>query len=338
MFPSNEIPYGGVFVKNQYEYLKNNFKEHCFEIKAMKRIRTDFLRSIYKYFEFLLSSFPYLFRNYDVVHIHYFSFHFIFGFIYKLCHPKTKIILTLHGSDVNMFSENKLNRKLVKVLFKTMKVESICVGNKLAKNYFYKFNLYPNHILAAGVDDELFKKNENIEKIYDLIFVGTFSELKGVDLLCDVIRSSGRDYKWCFIGAGPYSDKLKKMAVEFNIDVFIGLIQNDIVGKLNQSKYFILLSRSEGFPLASLEALYCGVPVICSNIDQFKEQVIDNYNGFIITTGDVNRIKDIIKSALTIEKKRYDELSNNALNSNKEFSLKNVCEELIKIYNKESKK
>jgi glycosyltransferase involved in cell wall biosynthesis len=213
-----------------------------------------------------------------------------------------------------------------------MELKTICVGNKLSENYFYKFNLRADHILAAGVDEEVFFKKESVEKIYDLIFVGTFSELKGVDLLCDAIKSSRQDHKWCFIGTGPYSEKLMKMSEEFNIDVFAGLKQNEIADKLNQSKYFILLSRSEGFPLASLEALYCGVPVICSDLDQFKEQVKDNYNGFIINSSDINRINESITQALSVEERIYKELSYNASVTNKEFSLKRVCEELMITY------
>lgn len=332
MYPSDEIPYGGVFVKNQYEYLKVNFIEHRFSIKAMRRTRTGFFGSMYKYFMFIFTSLPYLFSKYDVVHIHYFSFHFFFGVLYKLCHINTTIILTLHGSDVNMFSENKIIRKFVNSLFRLMELKTICVGNKLSENYFYKFNLRADHILAAGVDEEVFFKKESVEKIYDLIFVGTFSELKGVDLLCDAIKSSRQDHKWCFIGTGPYSEKLMKMSEEFNIDVFAGLKQNEIADKLNQSKYFILLSRSEGFPLASLEALYCGVPVICSDLDQFKEQVKDNYNGFIINSSDINRINESITQALSVEERIYKELSYNASVTNKEFSLKRVCEELMITY------
>lgn len=335
MYPSDEVPYGGIFVKNQYEYLKNNFKEHSFEIKAMKRRRTSSLGSLYKYFVFLLSSFSYLFRRYDVVHIHYLSYHFTFGMIYKVFHPSSTIILTLHGSDVNMFTENRLIRKFTNKLFKSFRVKTICVGKKLAENFFNTFNLNADYILAAGVDDRLFLKKENVEKVYDLIFVGTFSELKGADLLCDVIKSSNQNIKWCLIGAGTFLKELESIKSDFNLDIFTDLAQSEIAMKLNQSRYFILPSRSEGFPLASLEALYCGVPVICSNIDQFKEQVQDEYNGYIIGTYEIADIKRVIEKAFITDKEKYETMSKNALSSNKEYSLGNVCRKLVEIYEKE---
>lgn len=255
-----------------------------------------------------------------------------------MVHPGTVIVLTLHGSDVNMFSENKFLRKAVNILLRYSGVVTICVGRKLADNFFDKFNLKSDYILPAGVNDEIFYQDKEIKKEYNLTFVGSFSKLKGVDLMLEAIRKYKLNYKWCFIGTGPYLNQLKSVSNEYNLDIYSKLNHKEIAIKLNQSKYFILPSRSEGFPLASIEALYCGVPVICSNLEQFKEQVKDDENGFIIEESSSESIKNTIKKALSISDEEYKRLTANASFSNREFTLKNVCNELIKIYKKASKK
>jgi len=332
MYPSQESHYAGIYVKNQYDYLKSNYKDHVFTIKAMQKVKTGFLGSIMKYISFLGSSISYLLRKYEIVHVHYFSFHFAFAVLYKIFHPGTKIVLTFHGSDVNMFSENMVLRRFANLLFRITRTITICVGMKLADNFHKKFFMKADHIIAAGLDDDVFVYNKNAEKKYDLTFVGTFSKLKGFDLIYEAITKYKLDYKWCFIGAGLYYEDLKKLQNEFNISIFSGFTHKDIAEKLNESRFFIIPSRSEGFPLASIEALYCGVPVICSDLDQFKEQVREGENGFIIDQSTSESIRDTIRKAFAVSGQDYEKLSSNAASSNKEFTLKNVCSELVKIY------
>nr|MDA3884303.1 glycosyltransferase family 4 protein [Candidatus Delongbacteria bacterium] len=308
MYPSKDFHYGGIFVKNQYEYLHNNFKDHVFEIKAMKRRNTNFFGSVFKYLHFMFSSIFLLFKYYDVLHIHYLSFHCIFGFIYKLFHPRSIIILTLHGSDVNMFPENILLRKTINLLLRFAKVTTICVGKKLANNFHNKFFLESNYNLPAGVNHEIFYYNKEVKKKYDFTFVGSFTKIKGIDLIIEAIKNFKLDYRWCFIGIGDYLDELRSISKEYNIKIYSGLDHVDIARKLNESRFFIIPSRSEGFPLASIEALYCGVPVLCSNLDQFKEQIKDGENGFIIENSTSKSVEDTIIKAYSLDEKEYSRL------------------------------
>ena len=75
-----------------------------------------------------------------------------------------------------------------------------------------------------------------------------------------------------------------------NISLKIDQRQNELRKLYNQSKYLILLSRSEGFPTVSIESMYCGTPVIASNIPQFKEQITHGKNGYICSTENMGKI------------------------------------------------
>ena len=55
MYPSEEFNYGGIFVKNQFDYLVKNFENHTFTIKAMKRKNSTFFGSVFKYIYFFIS-------------------------------------------------------------------------------------------------------------------------------------------------------------------------------------------------------------------------------------------------------------------------------------------
>ena len=64
MYPSEQKPYAGVFVKNQYESLLQNIeKNDSVHIFAMQRIFTSSIGSILKYFKAFLDFTPHYFKN-----------------------------------------------------------------------------------------------------------------------------------------------------------------------------------------------------------------------------------------------------------------------------------
>lgn len=94
------------------------------------------------------------------------------------------------------------------------------------------------------------------------------------------------------------------------------------------------MSRNEGFPTATIEAMYCGIPVITSDIPQFKEQVVEGVNGYIVPLNDSEALKAKFTGLMHISEAEYLKLQQGALNSFKELSLRQVCDELIHIYRK----
>jgi glycosyltransferase involved in cell wall biosynthesis len=92
------------------------------------------------------------------------------------------------------------------------------------------------------------------------------------------------------------------------------------------------MSRDEGFPTATIEAMYCGVPVITSDIPQFKEQVDEGLNGFTVSLGDTNKLAETIQKMIEIDRDSYASLQEESSKKFKELSLQNVCKELYSIY------
>lgn len=68
---------------------------------------------------------------------------------------------------------------------------------------------------------------------------------------------------------------------------------------LGISDVFCLLSRSEGFSNAILEAMACNLPVVATRVGGNAEAVLDGKTGFVVNSGDATAASDAIVNLIT---------------------------------------
>ena len=226
MFPSKQKPYAGIFVLNQYKALK---KEGLHvEVFYMLRTFTSPLGSVIKYLRAFFRFIPRVFKRYDIVHLHYFFPLIIVAHLYKVFYPKSKLVVTFHGSDIKEKIQSKRNRKIFR--FFTKKIDhAIAVGNDLSEDIKEKLDLRVKSVLSAGVDRNIFYRESGIQKEYDFIFVGSFIHRKGIDIVIDVIKKQeGKNISFCFVGSGPFLDELKSLQENYNVTILENRTQGRI--------------------------------------------------------------------------------------------------------------
>jgi len=74
----------------------------------------------------------------------------------------------------------------------------------------------------------------------------------------------------------------------------------DLVKHLQAAHLFCLPSLSEGMPVASIEAMACGLPVIASNVDGIHEAVVDGVSGLLFPSNDAEALASTLQRALSI--------------------------------------
>jgi len=322
MYPALDKPYSGIFVQNQFKCLEKsiNVSIHYLESK-----NTNSIRSILKYLTFFLNFTPYLFKKYDVIHVHFFGYHTFLAIIYRIFHPKIKLVVTFHGSDSNNIS---------KPFFKWMikKINNVlAVGAEQSKYLLGNTDIEHIEIKPAGIDKEIFYPI-TCEKEFDFIFVGNFFKQKGIDIIIESIKDlKNNKFTFCFVGNGPFEAELRKL-IGFKVSVYKNQNQNELRVLLNKSKFLLLPSRGDSFGLVVTESMYCGTPVIISNIGGMKDQVIDNYNGFIMKENNAENLVEAMQSSLDLSSEKYTIMSLNASKSNPKFSLDYICDDLIQYY------
>jgi glycosyltransferase involved in cell wall biosynthesis len=81
---------------------------------------------------------------------------------------------------------------------------------------------------------------------------------------------------------------------------FLGWVDEaDVDQWLNRASLFVLPSRAENQPVAILEAMARGLPVIATSIGAIPEQVLDGETGLLVPPGDSESLRAAIQTLLT---------------------------------------
>ncbi|MCY1274587.1 Glycogen synthase [compost metagenome] len=146
----------------------------------------------------------------------------------------------------------------------------------------------PMRVIHNGIDTDHFRPAERRSephRPFRLLYVGSWMVRKGVDLLAPIMRSLGGDFVLHYTG-GPIAEKDKPTMPPNMID--IGRLSGDeVVAAMQQADAFLFPSRSEGLPLALMEAMACGLPVIVADAASLPEVVDEGVTGMLCPRDDV---------------------------------------------------
>ena len=160
--------------------------------------------------------------------------------------------------------------------------DELIVLNNAAKNYYKNFlngkktNVIYNgralSTLAPLNQDDVNRLALLHSKFQLLGSCAVLTRRKGLDQIIRILPEC-REYALVVIGDGPACAELKALAVELGVAercIFLGYRAN-AQSFLSQFDIYVMPSRSEGLPLALLEAAGNGLPIVCSDIEVFKE-------------------------------------------------------------------
>ena len=233
----------------------------------------------------------------------------------KIRVPYILEIMHIPGHPMSANFREWFYKQLTKVFvrFVAKKAVAVRVINKIQVPDFLTKHGVPReklkYIPAFYIDLNIFKPLD-LEKKYDLIFVGRLEPNKGLDLLLEVAQKS--NLKILIVGTGPLYNDLRSQIENYNGGLF-GLkdrhcnLSNislhgfakdflEVAKLINESRALAMLSYNEGGPRVVLEALACGVPVIATSVGIVPD-VINRNNGVIVdwSAEDVIRAFEEIK-------------------------------------------
>jgi len=220
---------------------------------------------------------------------------------------KVPIVVSGHGSDINIYSKYFLRRRIIAYTLKNCQ-QVIAVSNAL-KEKMISIGTPEERIqvLLNGVDAGLFKPMDrdkcraklglpHDKKI--VLYVGNLEHVKGVDILAQAALDFPQNAILIMVGSGKLKPRLKLT----NHMKLVGVRPHDEIPLwMNAADVFCLPSRNEGCPNVLLEALACGTPVIASRTGGIPEIIHSESLGILIFPGDSVALSCAVKEALSRE-------------------------------------
>ncbi|MEE8418189.1 MAG: N-acetyl-alpha-D-glucosaminyl L-malate synthase BshA, partial [candidate division Zixibacteria bacterium] len=237
----------------------------------------------------------------DIIHAHYAIPHAISGYIAKqiLGSAGPKLITTLHGTDITLVGQDSSFRAVTKFSMEASDALT-AVSKYICDSTHESFGIKkPIKVIPNFVDIKRFKPDQEgcdrselalpDEKI--IMHMSNYRPVKNAD---DVIRifkivNEKIPSKLLLVGDGPEAPNVLSLAERMGLKdktIFLGG-QDMVESVLCKADLFLLPSASEGFGLAALEALACGVPVVGSIVGGLPELITDGEVGYLEPIGDV---------------------------------------------------
>lgn len=256
--------------------------------------------SLSKYFypNFKITIFPYGIRN-SIVH-HGSVNTFLRKNKARLSHKSNKTIVTwFHVSP----GDNRIN-------FVPEYIEHVNFWHtacNLTKEGLIKIGIPEDKIVVIplGIDSDIFCPPSDDEKKKikvdlnlpeDKIIIGSFHKdgngwgeglepklIKGPDIFCDVIEGLSKKYDIHILLTGPARGYVKKRLENAGISYQHHYLinPNELAKYYKALDIYLVTSRTEGGPIAFLEAMATGIPLVTTNVGMANDIIQNGVNGFV---------------------------------------------------------
>jgi glycosyltransferase involved in cell wall biosynthesis len=137
----------------------------------------------------------------------------------------------------------------------------------------------------------------------------------------------------CIVGDGPLYDSLAE-AIEgrgLSDQVFLTGFRDDVPCVLAASDVLVLPSFREGTPRVITEAMASGLPIVATDIAGIPEQVEDEENGYLVSTGDSGALAERLEQLLADTELR-EQMGEGGLERVERFSVGTMVGELDQLY------
>ena len=259
----------------------------------------------------------------------------------------TKVLYMVHGFHFYKGAP-KLNWMIYYPIEKMMasKADVICTVNQEDYKRAQKFKVNRvEYIHGIGINTSRLTLGEkkNIlraelgmaEDDFIVLSVGELNENKNQKTILKAI-SLMNDPKVHYIlcGKGDQLENLKRLTTELHLEKqvhFLGY-RKDVVDICSQADVYVMPSLREGLPVASLEAMYCGLPLVTSNIRGLVDVMEDGVSGYLCEPNDCKGFAKGIQLLLKNSEKRQ-KMGKRNQDAVKPFCIEETKKEVMMIMN-----
>ena len=242
----------------------------------------------------------------ELIHAHYAVPHAASAYLAKqiLDSRRIKTITTLHGTDITLVGADQSFHRVIK--FTIEESDGVtAVSEYLKKRTIEEFDIQREIRVIYNFVDTQRSAPEHAdcsretyapkgEKI--LMHASNFRPVKRVG---DVVRIFAKvqeqmPAKLILIGDGPERIFIQQLVKELKLGGHVYFLgeQDYLEPLFFCADVFLLPSEQESFGLTALEAMACGVPVICAETGGLPEVITHGETGFLFPVGEIKKMAE----------------------------------------------
>lgn len=174
------------------------------------------------------------------------------------------------------------------------------------------------------------------ENQFVITSIGELSQRKNHEIILRAmpeIINIEKHVVYVICGSGELESRLKKLTHDLNIEqnvIFMGYCK-EVYKILAVTDCFVFPSKQEGLPVAVLEAMSAGLPVICSNIRGNHDLIDEELGGHLINNDSLKSYVECILDVISNQNKRRRFAKYNREKA-KQYDQTNVIHNMKKIY------
>lgn len=254
----------------------------------------------------------------DVILCHH--LYYVTALVRELC-PNIKVYGISHGTDLRQMQKHSWQKDYItEHINKLDKVFALHDAQREIIETCYACKSEQIQVIGTGYNSSVFYIMPERQKSQKtrLIFAGKISEKKGImSLLRAMKHVPNANDKFTIALAGGFGNEeeyreIQNLAKKCACSVaFLGkLPQSRLAEELNKSDVFVLPSFYEGLPLVLIEAMACGLKVVCTDLPGVQSWLNENIpeNGVVfVTPPEMENADEPIRESLPSFEKRLAE-------------------------------
>lgn len=268
------------------------------------------------------------------------------GALVKKLFPKIALVSTLHGWIENS-PKGSFYASIDKIVLK--KFDAVIAVSEEIASIARTHGIGGVRVIKNAVDLDYWVRREDKSVVsspdtpFRVGYVGRLSHEKGPDLfvalahaVIKAVDNTGTAVKFYMAGTGHEETAIKTLVREFRIEGSLRFLGHADKGRLRglyeRLDVLVLPSRTEGTPMAVLEAMAMGVPVVATNVGGVGGIITHGHDGLLVDVGDVDglaaailKLKDDAALRATLAKNARETVVSG-------YSLRNSVAALEKIY------
>lgn len=258
-----------------------------------------------------------------------------FGPVRLLC-PGVPCYMFSHGTYMDMWKRVRFFRKapIIRRMFHSYLMHALrrstavfVLDQETRKSY----SAYNSRVIRVDNSIRCMPRVERkpSEDCIRFLYAGRLNVGKGIGTMIEAVRGYHRNCCFIILGDGEERENLEKAAEGSDRIRFMGAVRPDeVLEEEKKADIFMINSVSEGIPMAILEAISVGLPVITTDVGGIGE-VLTYGQDSEVTDGSAAQIREAMDRILA----NYERYSENAYEKSLRFDYRRVNQRIFDILN-----